>query len=287
MTNRRAFLKFSGALALGSMLNPLSLLAQPKRAEKPIGLQLYSLRDDFKSDPKGTLKNVADIGYKHLESASYTDGQIYGMAPTEFKMYIEDIGLKLRSAHLGGPRYVPEKKEESIDWWKTAVADHHHMGASYIIKPSMPIPATLKELDIWNDYYNAIGDIAQDAGLQFGFHNHAREFEKIEGEVMLEHMIKNTNPATVCFELDVYWCKKGGQDPATFINKHAGRFPLLHIKDEKELGESGDMDYQPIFEAAYKQGLDYYFVEVEQYNFEPLESVRQSFNYLNEAPYVL
>ncbi|HSJ68243.1 MAG TPA: hypothetical protein VK921_11230, partial [Anditalea sp.] len=83
-----------------------------------------------------------------------------------------------------------------------------------------------------------------------------------------------------------YWCKKGGQDPATFINKHAGRFPLLHIKDEKELGESGEMDYRPIFDAAYKQGLDYYFVEVERYNFEPLESVRQSFHYLNDASYV-
>jgi sugar phosphate isomerase/epimerase len=284
MTKRREFLKVSGALALGSFFTPLSLLAN--RAEKPIGLQLYSLREDMKADPKGTLRKVADIGYKNLEAANYEGGQIYGMAPREFRTFVEDLGMKLRSAHLGGPRYTPGNKAETMDWWKKAVEDHEIAGAGYVIKPSMPIPKTLKELDIWNDYYNSIGDIAADSRMKFGFHNHAREFEEIEGEVMLEYMIKNTNPETVCYELDVYWCKKGGHDPATFINKHAGRFPLLHIKDEKELGESGEMDYRPIFEAAYKQGLDYYFVEVERYNFEPLESVRQSFHYLNDAPYV-
>lgn len=286
MTKRREFLKVSGALAIGSLLSPLSTLANNLRANKPIGLQLYSLRDDLNTDPKGTLKKVAEIGYKNLEAASYNDGQVYGMAPNAFRKYIEDLGLKLRSAHLGGPKYSPDNKDEALDWWKKAAEDHQKMGAEYIIKPSMPIPKTLKELDVWNSYYNDVGDIAADSGMKFGFHNHAREFDKIEGEVMLEYMIKNTNPDTVCYELDVYWCKKGGHDPATFINNHAGRFQLLHIKDEKELGESGEIDYQPIFEAAYRQGLDYYFVEVERYNFEPLESVRQSFHYLNDAPYV-
>jgi len=286
MTKRREFLKISGALAVGSLFSPLSLLAQKARADKPIGLQLWSVRKDIDADPKGTLKTISNIGYKNLEAANYDNGKIYGMAPAEFRSYIEDLGMKLSSAHLHGPKYSPENINEALEWWKKAADDHKITGASYIIKPSMPLPTTLQELDTWNDYYNAIGDIAAQSGLMFGFHNHAREFEKIEGEVMLEYMIKNTNPDTVCYELDVYWCKKGGHDPATFINKHAGRFPLLHIKDEKELGESGEMDYRPIFEAAYKQGLDYYFVEVERYNHEPLESVRQSFHYLNDAPYV-
>jgi len=183
MSKRREFLKISGALAIGSFLSPISLLANEKRAEKPIGLQLWSVRKDMEADPRGALKQIADIGFKNLEAANYDNGKVYGMAPTEFRTYVEDLGLKLRSAHLGGPKYSPDKKDEALDWWKKAAEDHKKMEAEYIIKPSMPLPTTLNELDTWNEYYNAIGDIAVDSGMKFGFHNHAREFEKIEGEV--------------------------------------------------------------------------------------------------------
>ena len=286
MNNRRDFLKLSGAIALGSLVTPTSLFASNARASQPIGIQLYSLRADMGTDPQGTLKKVAAIGYKSIESANYADGKVYGMEPTAFKTFTEDLGLKLTSAHLGGPQYTPETKSEAMDWWTKAIEDHKTIGTKYVIKPSMPIPQTLKELDVWCDYYNSIGALAEKSGMKFGFHNHAREFELIEGKLMYAHMLENTNPKNVCFQLDVYWCKKGGYDAVGLLNKYAGRFPVLHIKDEKELGESGDMDFKPIFEAAYAQGMQDYFVEVEKYNFEPIESVRQSFVFLDEAPYV-
>lgn len=286
MNNRRDFLKATGALALASLIKPSSLLADTL-AKKPIGLQLYSVRDAMREDPQGTLQMVSSIGYRSLETANYADGKVYGMDPVFFKKYIGDLGMKLRSAHLGGPRtYDPDKKTEALDWWKKAADDHKLMGAKYLIKPSMPIPTTLKELDIWCDYYNEIGEIAKKSGLRFGFHNHAREFEKIEGKVMMDYMIENTDPKLVCFELDVYWSQKGGQDPVAYINKYGRRFPVLHIKDEEEIGASGTMDFKSIYEAAYKNGMKEYFVEVERYNFEPLISVQKSYEFLNKASYV-
>lgn len=286
MNNRRDFLKFSGAIALGSLFAPTQIFAKSPFAKKPIGLQLYSLREDMQKDAQGTLQKVASIGFKNLETANYADGKIYGMAPKEFKSFIEDLGMKLSSAHLGGPQYSPDKKGEAMEWWKKAIDDHKSMGAKYVIKPSMPIPKTLEELDVWCDYYNAVGSLAGKSGMKFGFHNHAREFEEIEGKVMYDYMIENTDAKNVCYELDVYWSKKGGFDAVHYLNKYPGRFPVLHIKDEKELGESGEIDYKPIFEAAYDQGLKTFFVEVEKYNYEPVESVQKSFAFLNNAPYV-
>lgn len=285
MNKRREFLKISGALALGSILAPRDLFAAPF-AKKPIGLQLYSVRKAMTDDPQGTLRIVSSIGYRHLENASYKDGLVYGMEPLFYRKYIEDLGMKLQSAHVGGPQYDPAKKEEALDWWKKAADDHKKMGAKYLIKPSMPIPKTLAELDVWCDYYNAVGDIAKRSGMMFGFHNHSREFEKIEGTIMMDHMIKNTDPKIVCFELDVYWSQKGGYPAVDYLKKYAGRFPLLHIKDEEEIGASGTMDFQPIFEAAYAQGMKDFYVEVEKYNYEPIESVLKSFEYLNKAAYV-
>ncbi len=284
MNNRRNFLKTSGAIALASLLTPPNLFAAV--GKKPIGLQLYSVRDAMADDPQNTLRLVSSIGYKNLETANYADGKVYDMEPQFFKKYIEDLNLRLRSAHIGGPRYDGTKKDETMDFWKKAVSDHKSMGAKYIVKPSMPIPKTLSELDMWCEYYNEIGKVAKKSGMMFGFHNHAREFELVEGKIMLDYMIENTDPKLVFYELDVYWAQEGGQNPSEYLERYAGRFPVLHIKDEKEIGESGKMEFKPIFEAAYAQGMKDYFVEVERYNHEPIESVQQSFAYLKNASYV-
>lgn len=288
MTNRRDFLKAGAAIiAIGLIGNKL-LQASPiaRGTKKAIGLQLYSLRDAMKTDVLGTLKQVSEIGFTTIETANYTDSKIYGMSPSEFKKTIKNLGMKMTSAHLGGPNYTPDKKTEAIDWWKKAIDDHKEAGAKYIVKPSMPIPKTLDELKVWCDYYNTIGDLAADSKIKFGFHNHAREFEKIEGEIMYDYMINNTNPKTVFFQMDVYWVTRGGYNPVDYMTKYPERFPVLHIKDEKEIGESGKMDFKSIYETAYKNGLDDSFVEVERYNFEPIESVRKSYEFLKNSPFV-
>lgn len=102
---------------------------------------------------------------------------------------------------------------------------------------------------------------------------------------MYDFMLENTDPDLFCMELDVYWATQGGYNPVDYLKKYSGRFPLLHIKDEEEIGQSGTMDFEPIFEAAYAQGMKGYYVEVERYNYEPIKSVSMSY-YLDNSPYV-
>jgi sugar phosphate isomerase/epimerase len=99
-------------------------------------------------------------------------------------------------------------------------------------------------------------------------------------------MLENTDPKKVCFEMDVYWVMKGGCSPVEYMDKYPNRFPLLHIKDEKEIGESGQLDFKAIFEKGYAIGIKDYFVEVERYNFDPVVSVQKSYDFLAAASYV-
>lgn len=280
---RREFIRKVSLMTLGGIASTQLLDAKPN---KQIGLQLYSLRKDITDNVRGILEEVAKIGYKSLEAANYQNGSIYGMAPATFSNTVSALGMELRSAHVGGPNYSKDTHAEAMEWWKKAAEDHASAGATYLIKPSMPKPKTLDELKVWSDYYNGVGEVTKANGLMFGFHNHSREFEKIEGEIMFDFMLKNTDPNLFCMELDVYWCQQGGYNPVDYLKTYKGRFPLLHIKDEKEIGQSGKMDFKSIFKAAYAQGMTDYFVEVEKYNYAPIESVKKSFDYLAAASYV-
>jgi sugar phosphate isomerase/epimerase len=288
MTNRRDFLRNAALLMAGGLIirPEMASASVPAKGKKAIGLQLYSVREAMRTDAKGTLKQVADIGFKTLETASYGDGKIYGMEPKEFRKYVKDLGMKVTGAHLGGPRYTKDQHAEAMEWWKKAIEDHKAAGITWMIKPSMPIPTTLSELQVWCDYYNAIGAEVKKAGMKYGFHNHAREFEKIEGKIMFDYMVENTDPKLVMYELDVYWVKKGGYEPVDYMKKYPDRITVLHIKDEEEIGASGTIDFKPIFETAYANKVKEFYVEVERYNFEPIESVRKSYEYLAAAPYV-
>ncbi len=288
MSNRRDFIRNAALLMAGGMLirPALAGAALPAKGKKAIGLQLYSLRDAMRTDAKATLQEVAKIGFKTLETANYGNGKIYGMEPAEFKKYVKDLGMKVTGAHLGGPQYTKEKHTEAMDWWKKAIDDHKAAGITWMIKPSMPIPKTLSELQIWCDYYNAVGAEVKKSGMRFGFHNHAREFEKIEGEIMFDFMINNTDPKLVMYELDVYWVMKGGYNAVDYMKKYPTRIPVLHIKDEQEIGASGTIDFKSIYETANANKVKEFYVEVERYNFEPIESVRKSYEFLAAAPYV-
>jgi len=260
----------------------------PKINEKFIGLQLYSVREDMKVDPAGTIAKVGEMGYKFVETAGYSNGQFYGMDPVEFTALVESHGMQYLSSHTG--RGLPEGEEwdEAMEWWNQCIAAHKAAGVSYIVVPGLGKNSfeSIEALKATCDYLNLIGEKCNAEGIRFGYHNHAREFAELEGEIIYDFMVKNTDPDKVMFQMDLYWIIEGGKDPLEYFEKYPGRFELWHVKDEAEVGASGKIDFEPIFARAELSGMKYYIVEVEKYNFTPLESVRKSLEFLREAEYV-
>ncbi len=259
-------------------------------ASKNIYIQLYSVRDAIGADFSGTIAKVAEAGYKGVEAANYNDGQFYGMSPEDFRNAIEEVGMEVLSSHTARPLEANIDDTDWADvwnWWDVAIDAHKKAGMKYIVTPWMPTPETLKDLKQYCDYYNKIGEKCNAAGLSFGYHNHAFEYEEIEGELMYDYMIENTDADKVFFQMDVYWTTQGGFSPVDYFNKYPNRFKLLHIKDEKELGgDDSVMDFDELFQNIDKSGAEYLIVEVEKYNFDPLESVKMSIDYLLGNEYV-
>ena len=260
--------------------------------KKEIYLQLYSVRDDIKADYTGTIAQVAEMGYTGVEPAGYADGKFYGLTPAEFKKSIEDVGMEVLSSHTARPlnddSIAATNWDEVWAWWDTAIQAHKEAGMNYIVFPWMNTPATLADLQAYCDYFNQIGERCNAAGLRFGYHNHDFEFKEIEGQLMYDYMLNNTDPSKVFFQMDVYWLGEGGKDPVEYFNNYPGRFELLHIKDELEIGQSGKVDFENIYNNAGTAGAKYMIVEVERYSegLTPFESIKESIDFLNDAPYV-
>ncbi len=282
------------ALSMVTLLCGLLLFTacKPKEEAAPKGkdiyVQLYSVRDDIKADYAATIAQVAEMGYTGVEAAGYNDGQFYGLSPADFKQSIEGVGMEVLSSHTSRP--LAEKPaetnwDETWAWWDAAIQAHKDAGMKYIVVPWMPTPTTLADLQVYCDYYNQLGERCNAAGLRFGYHNHSFEFKEIEGKLMYDYLIENTDPAKVFFQMDVYWVIEGGQDPVAYFNKYPGRVVQLHIKDETEIGRSGKVDFENIFANVEASGAKYMIVEVERYTGTPLEGVKESYDFLNNAAY--
>ena len=263
--------------------------ATTEESKKEIYLQLYSLREDIKADYNATIAAAAEMGYTGIEAAGYNDGQFYGMTPAEFKKSIEDAGMEVLSSHAGRPLADPAADTDwdaTWAWWDTAIKAHKEAGMKYIVTAWMPTPKTLVDLKAYCDYYNTIGEKCNAEGMKFGYHNHAFEFKEIEGELMYDYMLENTDPANVLFQMDVYWVVEGGKNPVDYFNNYPNRFELLHIKDEQELGKSGKVDFENIYNNVDASGAKYMIVEVERYTGTPMEGVKESYDFLDNAEYV-
>lgn len=250
---------------------------------KNIGIQLYSVRDDIQKDFKGTIQAVANAGYKSIEAANYSDGKFYGLSPAAFKTAIESVGMEVLSSHTS--KALPEDVsaanwDEIWKWWDACIQAHKAAGMKYLVNPWMPAPKTISELQAYCDYFNQIGERCKKAGLKFGYHNHNFEFKEVEGQIIYDYMLQHTDPSKVFFEMDVYWTMRGGQSPVEYFQKYPGRFKLLHIKDHKELGQSGMMGFDAIFRNLDKAGTERLIVEVENYTYSPLVSIKKSMDYL-------
>ncbi len=267
----------------------------------PLGLQLYSVRDQLKTDYPGTLKQVAGLGYREVEAAGF-----YNLPPAQVKADMSAAGLRCVSAH-----YPASQLTQSLD----AILDFHkRLGtARFIIcafpgfppgsnAGNLPHPQQLDAftLDVWRwnaRQFNAWGKKVRDAGLQFGYHNHTMEFKPQNGTVPYDLLLKETDPELVVMELDCGWVTVGGGSPEHYIRTYPNRIKMLHVKDfapdaghssiaspppAAELGR-GTADYPAIFQAVKPGSLQHIFVEQEDYPDMPwLEALRVDANYMKQ-----
>mgnify|MGYP005796701319 CR=1 FL=1 len=168
--------------------------------------------------------------------------------------------------------------------WDECSAAHEAAGMKYVVTPSMPMLKTLRELKLYCDYFNEIGKRCLENGMQYGYHNHAFEFQKVEGEPMLEYMIQHTDPRYVFYQMDVYWTVMGQASPVDLFHKYPGRFKMLHIKDLREIGQSGMVGFDAIFRNADVAGVEQIWVGVETDSYDVGKDGRLGREYLPEPP---
>lgn len=294
--SRRSFLRNSafglGALAFASPA--LQALAAVKY-KKLVGVQLYSVRTDMQRDPQSTLNALAEMGYKYVEHANYIGRKFYGWEAKEFKKRLDDLGMKMPSGHtVMGKMHWDDAKNEFTDLWKYTVEDAAIMGQELVISPSidMGIRKDKNLLLKYMDIFNKSGELCQKSGMRFGYHNHDFEFsEKLEGELLYDIMLNNTDPTLVAQQLDIGNMINGGGVPAEVMKKFPGRFVSMHVKDEVPaksgnehfestvLGKgSGQIDVQALVKLGDKEGgTKHFIIEQEAYQgLKPLDCMKEN-----------
>ncbi|MEZ4988413.1 MAG: sugar phosphate isomerase/epimerase [Saprospiraceae bacterium] len=255
------------------------------------GLALYSLRDTLDKNPKAVLKEVASIGYQYIESAGYADGKYYGMTPSEFKAFLQEVGLTPMSTHHGNV---------TLDNADTLIAYAKEVGFKYFVIPIPPMGhfkvdektralGMSEEVETISNIINTIAEKCAAAGLSCLYHNHDMEFKaNKKGIVPMDYFIEHSNPAHLNFQIDLYWAVKAGVDPIAYFNKAPGRFKSWHVKDMDAQGRfapvgTGSINFAEILKHKDQAGLEYYFVEQDvAFDQTPLEAVTISHTALSE-----
>jgi sugar phosphate isomerase/epimerase len=252
----------------------------------PVGLQLWSLRVDLPKDVPGTLQRLRGLGIRHVEAA----GLPKGTTALAFRKALDAASLVCRSAHMPFERL----RDDSAGAVKEAKA----LGCLFVVCPWIPHDKagfTADDAAKAADVFNKTSQVAKAEGLRLGYHAHGYEFLPGAGGTLFDALVKNTDPA-VGIEVDIFWAKAGGVDPAKLIESLHGRVPLIHIKDMKKGLElppgssgapedsdvaagQGQLDLPAIFRAAIKSGVEFYYIEDE--STKPWEQIPVSLKYLS------
>ena len=268
--SRRSFLALAGAIPLG-----LGAAGALGRKRIPVGLELYSVRDELAKDLIGTVRAVAKMGYEVVEfyAPYYSWTAEYAK---EVRKLLDDLGIRCRSTHNGAEAFTTDGLQKAIDL-------NQILGATYIVMAS---PGRVNGLDGWKqvgERLTAAADKLRPLGMRAGYHNHKPEWIPVDGKRPLE-VIASTTPKDVALQLDVGTCLEGGSDPVAWIKANPGRIKSLHCKDwapgqdkgYRVLFAEGAAPWKEIFKAAEsKGGVEYYLIEQEGSRFSSLETAER------------
>jgi sugar phosphate isomerase/epimerase len=276
------------------------------KAPQTLGVQLYSVRDQMAKDPEGTLKAIADIGYREVEALRGGLPKIGALA--------RSVGLSPISVHVDTPlitgkwdawQFMRKSVPEGYDL-AAVITDAKAAGAKFLVCPYLMPPERPKDAAGYSELaatLNRAGEQITKAGLTFCYHNHAFEFAPLpDGRTPLDLMMAETRPELVKLELDAFWTSVSGNDPVAILKKYSGRVPLLHLKDKQKGAPtafeeskvppttfvpvgSGAVDFPALLAAAPAAGVQHYFVEQDHaVGSTPLEAIAASFKYLRSLP---
>lgn len=234
-----------------------------------IGLQLYSLRNQFARDIPGTLQQVQKFGIKQVELAG-----TYGKSNEEFNTMLKGYGLEVISVGADF-ELLASDPQKAADFAKA-------FGAKYVTCfwiPHQGDDFTIGDIEKAITVFNNAGKLLKEQGIELCYHPHGYEFRPYKDGTLFDHLIQNLNPQYANFEMDVFWIKHPGQDPVALLKKYPNRFPLMHLKDRKpgtpgnQFGRadvesnvvlgSGDVGIAEIMKIAPQYGVKYYFIEDE------------------------
>ena len=291
--SRRKFLKNSTLTAAGVAFLSNQLFAETK-AGHITGVQLYSVRDDMKKDPLGTLKLISAMGYKYVEHANYVDRKFYGYSAADFKKLLSGLGMEMKSGHtVMNSKHWDDSKKDFTDLWKYTVEDAAIVGQQYVISPWLDdtYRKTYNGLKGYMEVFNKSGELCKKSGMKFGYHNHDFEFsEKLNDIKVFDIIMQNTDPSLVAQQLDIGNMYHAGGIAIDIIKQYPGRFELMHVKDEikaakGEMGGSyestvlgtGVIPVKEIIDLGKKSGGTVHFI-IEQESYQgktPIDSVKE------------
>jgi sugar phosphate isomerase/epimerase len=300
-SSRRNFLK-TGGLSIAAVSLGAHKLFAAANPDIYLAIQLYTVKDEMKNDPAGTLKKVAGMGYRYVEHAGYKDRTFYGYAPADFKKLLADNNLQMPSGHVQlMPKDYDFVRNDFADSWKYTVEDAAVAGQKYLISPWLDesLRKTMTDFKKYMDVFNKSGMLCKKSGMKFGYHNHDFEFTtQIDGEQLYDLILKNTDPALVVQQLDMGNLYNGGVKAIDIAKKYPGRFEMMHVKDEilategKEkyvstiLGK-GIVGPREVCDYGRSSGETKYFI-VEQESFQglpPDDCAKQDFDVMESWGY--
>ncbi len=240
-----------------------------------VALELYTVRDETARDFVGTIRRVAAMGYQAVEFAGYG-----GLSAAEMRQLLAETGLKVAATHVGLAALEQDSAKE--------IAYCQEIGCSYLVMPWLaPDLRTPEFIRSLAPRMNAWGQQCRAAGITFGYHNHDFEFKQHEGKYLLDHLLDETDPNLVSLELDVYWVAYAGVDPSDYLRKHAGRVPIVHLKDmapDRTFTEVGDgtLGLEQVTRVAKESGTRWFIVENDAPKMPSLESAQRSLENLRQ-----
>ena len=290
MTTRRTFMQQALMIASASLGVPRP---QPRRRYK-LGLQLFTMRADMARDVVGTLKRVAAMGYEDFETYGFNPEKTgyYGMPAKEFAQRLRDLNLTTSSGHYDLNRFVSSSADDLKRYVDRSIEGAHVLGHEYITWPYLDEgDRTIEKFKIVAERLNIVGAQVKKAGLQVAYHNHDFEFVEQNGQIGYDIILKETDPALVKLQIDLYWIAHGSKlTPHDWFTRAPGRFVMWHVKDMHktsrdytELG-NGTIDFTRIWPDAELAGLKYFFVEQGgNFTHDPFQSVADSAEYVKRV----